>query len=161
MSGVDPPGSVREARPPPHRAGVAWALAFGGISVAELVALFLGFQGHVPAVVPAHFALSGHIDGWLTSGDILVASLVQVGSITAVVAGVLAFSGRSVPLWRHHRHSIVRPLLWIQASIVLVSEPATYGIVLANGAGSGPPAAWLLPSLLVLGAVPVAAALGV
>ena len=127
--------TVEEVTFAPRSAPVRLAAAFAVLGVVEILVVYLLLQSRLPGQVAWHFGVSGQPDGWETPEVVLAVELAQVMVLSLVFVVMQWWIARSAPLAVAFRGRIVRPLLALQAVIVVGIFPLVSGLLFASAAG--------------------------
>jgi hypothetical protein len=135
LNGGSPTPEIRRVGASPHGEPALYSAVIGAVSGLEVLAVYLAVQGRLPAQVPDHFSISGAVNGSLPPLVLLLVTFAEIAGMTAIFAGILWWSVRSVPLALHFRGKIERTLLGLQAAITMVVIPVITGLIYVSAAG--------------------------
>jgi Protein of unknown function (DUF1648) len=135
-------GVLPLVRGPPPRTWLRAAVA-GGMGVAALVGTYWALVPRLPATIPSHFAANGVVDGTMAPLDLVISGIGTILFVAAVFVGLLYGMGRSEVLRHRFGPNTLGPLSTFAVTIIALSIPATFALLLASAAGLVP--TWFPP----------------
>lgn len=136
MTGLsDSVPSLRRVDGRPFAAVSVASLAIGVAGALEVLVGYGLTASRLPGRVPDHFGPTGNVDGWMPPAEFLAVSLAVILGVTGLFTLVISGVARSPALVSYHGRGFDRPLLFIEACIVLVALPTTYVLLLLSAAG--------------------------